>query len=107
MRLPRFTIRRLMKFVGTAAVILWAARLVADRQNYLELATGHEMTSRLFRGEIRCCFSLGTEEEMQVIAEYHDKLARKYERASCCPWLPVELDPPYPQRVASSASDGP
>ena len=88
MRMPRFTIRRLTILVGTAALMLCAARLVADRQSYLELATAHEMTSRLYRGEIRCCFYLGTEEELQIIAEYHDKLAANMKQPHVVPGCP-------------------
>jgi hypothetical protein len=30
-------------------------------------------------------------------AEYHSSLRRKYERAACYPWLPIEPDPPLPR----------
>jgi hypothetical protein len=30
-------------------------------------------------------------------ADHHTLLARKYERAACYPWLPVEPDPPEPE----------
>ena len=38
MRIPKLTTRRLMTLVGIAAVAPWVARLVAARQQYLELA---------------------------------------------------------------------
>jgi hypothetical protein len=107
MRIPRFTTRRLMTLVGIAAVTLWAARLLAGRQQYLELAADHEMRARLYRGDLRCCFNFGTYEERQVIADYHDLLMRKYQIASCYPWLSIEPDPPGPQHISSRASDGP
>jgi len=30
---------------------------------------------------------------------YFDNLARKYERAARCPWLPVKPDPPRPEMM--------
>ena len=106
MRILKFTTRRLMTLVGIAAAVLWVTRLVVDRQQYLELADAHDMTAQLYRGEIKCCFILGTDEEMQILADYHTRLKRKYEQAASHPWFPVEPDPPEPQRIPSGASDG-
>src|SRR5580704_9650482 len=103
MRIPMLTTRRLLTLVGIAAAALWVARLVADRQQYLELADSHDMTTQLYSGEIRCCFILGTDGEMPILADYHSRLKRKYEQAACHPWLPVEPDPPEPQRIPSDA----
>ena len=35
-------------------------------------------------------------DQYRALIEYHDKLAAKYDRAQCRPWIPVEPDPPMP-----------
>ena len=117
MRLPRMTTRRWL--VAVAAIVLLiglligGGRLLKQRRDYfLLLAQSHqkEVTSSTARGEaLKSRFGgtsgMAIEEIMRLHRDYdrmmdradhHASLARKYERAACYPWLPVESDPPPP-----------
>jgi len=88
-------------------------RLRQRREYFLSLAQSHqkEVASSAARGNaLKSRFggtSGMTDEELMRLrgdydrmmdrADHHASLARKYERATRYPWLPVEPDPPEPE----------
>lgn len=99
MPMPRFTIRCMMIAVVVAAVL---SCVLVRRAKFKELAAHH---SNLAKGPIPWITAAHItihhdDGRIEVFsAETHDwhiRLQRKYERASCYPWLPVEPDPPAP-----------
>jgi hypothetical protein len=134
MRLPRMTTRWWMIAVAVASVLLllpimgitWflstkdiraqspidAYKAKATYQwyrqvGYLRLASEGDGRALVVRNGQRVCVSIENPElsaKYRELATYHDALRRKYERAARYRWLPVEADPPEPERVPSGAS---
>ena len=114
MKIPRirFTVRRMMVAVAVLALAFGIARLWWARQRYLEKAAGHaSFRAYLLRSpenikhwEER--WTSGREGKparypwpagppfVPAIAEYHEAMRLKYERAARYPWLSVAPDPP-------------
>lgn len=87
MRLPRFTVRRLMVLVGLSAVLFglndWmrhrsAAFRLKNEKHFL-MWTAYPPNSRTPK------------------SEYHRQMTSKYWEAARRPWLPVAPDPPEPK----------
>jgi hypothetical protein len=87
MKLPRFTIRRMM--VGVAILGLSLGFLAERRARFLRIAARHEESSRFYRLYPGFYIPSG--------AFYDIEMELKYERAARYPWLPVEPDPPEPK----------
>ena len=104
MRLPRMTTRRLLVAVAVVALVFageatrrrWeclasAYRGKAGRCEHVALVALHSSALEVARGndsEMR---------KLKRIADHHVALARKYQHAARCPWLPVAPDPPEPK----------
>jgi hypothetical protein len=118
MRPPRFRLRTLLVAVAVAAVMLGViVPMVRLRARYSERAAGHGGSAQFYLEHARAadqghggCMKIGARGSIQEIkaayrrvapkyrriADYHSLMARKYERASRYPWLPVPPDPPPP-----------
>jgi len=110
----RFTVRRMMVAVAVVALAFGIVRLWAARQHYLEKAANHAgFRALIMRSsqDIAYWESRWTDQRVGLparypwpgapplvrsMAEYHDAMRRKYERAARYPWLPVAPDPPKP-----------
>jgi hypothetical protein len=104
MRLPRtrFTIRRMMVVVAVFALLLGAVAIVRRQAHLQRLADYHaKMAWQLQSSHGTVIRPNGAFVHVpltpQRLADYHEDLARKYERAARYPWLPVEPDPPEPE----------
>jgi hypothetical protein len=113
MRLPRvrFTVRRLMVAVAIVGLLmgtgLWAVRMrtlsAAYRERAFEFggepAVGRNLDFKVITedGEY---ISVHKDENYWLRREWGHKLAEKYRRLADRPWLPVEPDPPPPERLA-------
>ena len=97
MRLPRMTTRRWMVVVAVLAPILLAARLLSLSAIYRAMANRYDVE---FIGATPIL--MGPRERYRIVRPPSARLVRareladKYRRASWCPWLPVEPDPPEP-----------
>jgi hypothetical protein len=116
MRLPRvkYTVRRMMVAVAILALAFGIIRLWATRQLYLKKAAGHAgFRTEVLRSPETIAYweSRWTAQRegrparypwpggppfVPAMAQYHDAMRIKYERAARYPWLPVEPDPPPP-----------
>jgi hypothetical protein len=86
---PRFTVRRLMVAVAIVGMGLGFCGWMSRRAEAFQArATSH--ASLAFRA------SVADRVDIRLM-EHHRDLAFKYSRASRCPWLPVEPDPPEPK----------
>jgi hypothetical protein len=105
MPLPRMTIRRWMVAVAVVALAPGAVAMSRRSFHLRLLAILHDIEAtqiRISRG-----WATGPDGVSRLIplddpklvrlAEYHEALSRKYERAANFPWLPVEPDPPEPR----------
>ena len=104
----RFTVRRLMIAVAILAVsiraISWVVEMRTRSASYdrraFEFAwrTGHSGSGIITKdGRL---VGLGENENTRLEDAWACKMARKYWRLSDYPWLPVEPDPPPPERLA-------
>jgi hypothetical protein len=91
MRLPRMTTRRWMVAVAIMGIVLGVT--IERRNRFRKIAAHHraelmKLVSRMnpFSGD-RSWRPL----------EWHESMARKYERAARFPWLPVKPDAPGPE----------
>jgi hypothetical protein len=103
LRLPRlrFTVRRLMLAVGLAGLAMGGAvwgyrmwRLSAEYERRANAARSHAGYYRPKEARYR-----GFSEEAakyKAITGYYAARARKYQRASRYPWVPIEPDQPDP-----------
>lgn len=121
-RLPRvrFTVRRLMVAVAVAAVLMGLVAQGLRRASLLRLADYHAREARRYRTIVVSSASVaadyragrpGLEGDYEAgarlysdqvrwfgpLADHHEALRGKYERAARRPWLPVEPDLPPPQ----------
>jgi hypothetical protein len=104
MRVPRvrFTIARTMVVVAVIAVLLGAVAMLRRRAYLRKLADYHAEAARHIRFDHGSIIRPdGAYVHIAVapprLADYHEDLAGKYERAARYPWLPVEPDPPEPK----------
>lgn len=117
MQSPRMTTRRWMVAVAVVALLiaasLGAARLTGRAGEYRQYAVWHTAMRNLCLGEAdeyrdagahraagdrrEDVESLLREAHERTLAQHHDALVIKYERAARYPWLPVAPDPPEPQ----------
>ena len=104
LRRVRFSIRRLLVAVAVVALVFageatrrrWeslasAYRGKAGRREHVALVALHSSALEVARGndsEMR---------KLKRIGDHHVALARKYQHAARCPWLPVAPDPPEPK----------
>jgi hypothetical protein len=102
MRLPRFTVRRLMVAVAIVGVLLAAVLGLERRREWLRrLSQRHE--SRAMVCDMEKLIGAMNRQPATWLAnrqarlEYHKSLARKYRQAASHPWLPVAPDPPEPE----------
>jgi hypothetical protein len=98
----RFTIRRMMVVVAVIALLLGAAAILRRQAHLQQLADYHAETARQLRSSHGSIIRPdGAYVHVPLtpprLADYHEDLARKYERAARYPWLPVEPDPPEPE----------
>ncbi len=97
MQLPRMTTRRWMIAVAVAALILWMAGLLSLSARYRDRASHYELE---LMGATPIL--MGPRERHRIVHPpsahllWAREMASKYRRASWCPWLPVEPDPPPP-----------
>jgi hypothetical protein len=105
---PRFTVRRLMIAVAIFAVSLGAVRWVAEMRTR---SADYQRRAEEFAASTARLSSGVFTKDGRLVNKYdnentwlHDawacKLAEKYWRLSDYPWLPVEPDPPPPERLA-------
>jgi hypothetical protein len=107
MKLPRFTVRRLMVAVAIVGIILWGFRLRTLSAHYRAEVERCEVHIRLTGA--MCFFDnpksspemnkRRLEAQWDWINRYgahYYKLKCKYECAASYPWLSVETDPPEP-----------
>ena len=101
MKLPRFTVRRLMVHVAILALAMafldnvampWAAR---RSEEFRELGQYHRGVSWTIHPVDRNRRRAGWNSAR--LLEYHARMAEKYDRAARFPWLPVAPDPPEPE----------
>ncbi len=108
MKPPRYTVRRLMVAVAILALslraILWLVemrtRSAAYQRRAWEIGL---MTARSGSGILTSdgrWVGIGEDENTRLHDAWACKLAEKYWRLSDYPWLPVEPDPPPPERLA-------
>ena len=90
MKLPRFTVGRLMVAVAIVAFgfggLLWLGRRAED---FRSISIGH---AERFDSEMQRSGGAVT-----LRADYHRRMAEKYDRAAMSSWLPVAPDPPEPE----------
>ncbi len=86
MRLPRMTTRRWMVAVLVASV-LGGLVMLRRAAHFMRLALLHEHMAHLLRS------TTGPSADPKG-ADHNERLARIYQRAAACPWLPVAPDPP-------------
>jgi hypothetical protein len=103
MRIPpvRITIARMMAAVAIIALLLGAVAILRHRAHFQRLADFHAQAARQIRPDRGGIFgpdgafthlALGDPK----LADYHQDMAGKYERAARKPGLPVAPDPPAP-----------
>ena len=98
MRLPRMTTRRWMVAVAAAAPMLRVASLLSLSVMYRDKARQYDIE---LLGATPIL--MGPRERHRIVHPpsahllWAREMANKYERASWCPWLPVEPDPPEPK----------
>jgi hypothetical protein len=100
MKLPRFTVRRLMVAVAIVGLTLGFEVIRRRRVAFLEIARLNDNTASVLRSELSESDEPGPHGDpitMRRLADYCDAMRKKYELAARYPWLPVEPDPPEPQ----------
>jgi hypothetical protein len=108
MRLPRMTTRRIMVVVAVVALILCGEILWRRRVTYQRRASINAIYARQFREafESRSLVVFAKHHGPEYAAtptlrlkwaEYHETLARKYQRAASRPWEAVPANPPPPE----------
>ena len=93
MKIPRFTIRRLM--IAVAVVGLIAGVLIDRERRFREMADRH--WKLWLENPASVVDSRIPNEAHARQSEHHRAMREKYERASRYPWLPVAPDPPEPE----------
>jgi hypothetical protein len=91
----------MMVLVAVIALLLGAAAIQRRRAHLQRLADHHAEMARQLRSSHGSIIRPGgvyvhVPLTHPRLADYHEDLARKYERAARYPWLPVEPDPPEP-----------
>jgi hypothetical protein len=107
MRLPRFSVRRLMVAVAMVGVILATIlgverrRVAFQRLRWWYQGQASVYYSKKFDAERNTLESnrrsTDTVSELQLLEDYYWAMAGKYELAADRPWLPVAPDPPKPK----------
>jgi hypothetical protein len=112
MRPPRLRLRTLLIAVAVAGMVLGeglmiqrrarlratSARHAAQEQMWTTLAAAAgQRPSRRVDWSYRGVRRQTDQGRCRAAADYHARLARKYDRAARYPWLPVAPDPPPPQ----------
>jgi hypothetical protein len=113
MRMPQFTIRRLMVLVMIAGLALGAESMRRRSHAYRARAAQCGQWVAVNKAMIGSIALGGTnpgvsaqetrrrieaeEKSARRRAEHYQRLESKYERAARYPWLPVEPDPPMPE----------
>jgi hypothetical protein len=90
MRLPRMTTRRWMIVVAVVGIALG---MIERHERFRWIAVRHRGNVPKNLPGIK---PVGMEDKVWRLFEWHESMARKYERAARYPWLPVEPDPPEP-----------
>ena len=100
MPLPRMTTRRWMITVAVVAAILFGERTRHLSAEYRDQAARAVMISDwymgLANGPERDVIGKAQADELRRLAKYHADVAKEFERAALCPWLPVPPVPPMP-----------
>jgi hypothetical protein len=114
MRMPRFrfSMRRMMVAVVTLALALAAIRWVAEMKTRSADSRRRArdfgaMSIHYGSGIITSdggWVGMGEDENTRLIDRWACELSEKYWRLSDYPWLPVEPDPPPPERLARPRS---
>ena len=106
-RIPRFrfTIRWMMVAVAIVAVALGMKVLNDRASGYRSRASDHRLEAEFHNkpSHMEMMKVDGTlldlvEPPNLPRVEFHNRMSRKYARAARYPWLPVEPDPPGPER---------
>jgi hypothetical protein len=110
MRIPRFTVGRLMMVVAILAVGLWFGltwKRSADYRRLAEFYAHQEGVANVRAGNVEKGLTTlpgySDDERRRFVASGHRvaahfaSLKRKYHRAARIPWLPIPADPPAPQ----------
>jgi hypothetical protein len=92
-RLPRFTVRRLMFVVAIAALLVWSCTVVMQWESYRRRAEDHEQTIRVLSSEIQALRGQAGKADQvrmreEVMAE-EMMLLRRCRRGVRRPWLPL------------------
>jgi hypothetical protein len=104
MHFPKFRLRSMMILVAVFALGIWAAVMVRLRGDYLSRAAQHTAHEQSYRrtSHIRFAESFPAEDRQELLlmrarlADFHDEMRRKWERAASRPWMPVSPDPDSP-----------
>jgi hypothetical protein len=99
MRLPRFTIRRMMVVVAIVCALLGVDRMARRRAYCLEQAKLWKERADEFVTGAGVCLKEEFDKPGMYTALYERTRAieRNYRHAARYPWLPVEPDPPWPE----------
>jgi hypothetical protein len=92
MKLPRFTIRRLMVATAIVAVVFGVYGWTMRRSTIFRREAAKHLEDTLVLGPFTYFPN-----DSEPRAAYHWALAEKYSRAARYPWLPVAPDPPEPE----------
>jgi hypothetical protein len=108
---PRFRLRTLMLGVVVMATLIGTERVLRRRAAYLERAQRYAKLEAWFSRSAEGwapgqATSPGVAEFYRGVAARYGRLRAKYERASACPWLAVEPDPPIRERPRIAMRDG-
>jgi hypothetical protein len=91
LRLPRFTVRRLMIAVAIAALALGLVQSMGRR------SAAFRLKAREHEGTFKTLIGPNTTFPVSPATAHHRLMAEKYRLAARHPWLPVCPDPPEPE----------
>lgn len=95
MRIPRFTVRRLMVAVAITGLML--GTLIERRNRFSRIAAYHKAEfARLVKGIPYFAVDQSYDPIWRRL-EWHEPMRLKYEEAARYPWLPVQPDSPEPE----------
>jgi hypothetical protein len=92
----------MMVVVAVVALLLGVVAILRRRTHFQRLADYHAEAARQLRSSHGSAIHPGGAYvhiplTPPSLADYHENLAAKYERAARYPWLPIAPDPPEPE----------
>ena len=105
MRLPRIrmTTRRWMVAVAIVGIVLG---VTIERHNRFRKIADYHQGEIMKLARRLAAFAGSSDHPLIPRLDSHESMRLKYEHAARYPWLPVEPDPPEPQRIPSGANGG-